>query len=137
MTKPSLSAVRDPNPSKTSPCSRCQHPEFIVEVAILSEVGEPDLHSVRDNRDAHTRAEVVEALSKAGRPYDEQSKFRTRTVDVPNQVPHRNEPSFPMTRSRRLSGIEPGGSSAGGTPVNTANSQVATIEATSEAVPSD
>jgi len=29
MTKPSLSAVRDPNPSKTSPCSRCQHPEFI------------------------------------------------------------------------------------------------------------
>jgi hypothetical protein len=53
-----------------------------VEVAILSEVGEPDLHSVRDNRDAHTRTEVVEALPKAGRPCDEQSKFRTRTVDV-------------------------------------------------------
>jgi hypothetical protein len=29
MTKSSLSAVRDQNPSKTSPCSRCQHAEFI------------------------------------------------------------------------------------------------------------
>jgi hypothetical protein len=29
ITKPSLSAVRDLNPSKMSPCSRCQHAEFI------------------------------------------------------------------------------------------------------------
>ena len=29
MTKPSLSAVRDQDPSKTSSCSRCQHAEFI------------------------------------------------------------------------------------------------------------
>src|SRR4029453_7276473 len=29
MTKPSLSAVRDLTSSKTSPCSRCQHAEFV------------------------------------------------------------------------------------------------------------
>jgi hypothetical protein len=29
MTKPILSAVRGQNPSKTSPCSRCQHAESI------------------------------------------------------------------------------------------------------------
>ena len=29
MTKPSLSAVRDQDPSETSPCSQCQHAEFI------------------------------------------------------------------------------------------------------------
>ena len=33
-----------------------------VNVAILSEIGEPELHPVPDDRDAHTRAEVVEAL---------------------------------------------------------------------------
>jgi len=108
-----------------------------VDVAILSEGRKPYLHSFPDNRDAHTRAEVVEALPKAGRPCDERIKVRTRTVDVAEPSAHRNEPSFPMTRSRRLSGTEPGGSSAGGTPVNAANSQVPTTEATSEPVPSD
>jgi hypothetical protein len=29
MTKPIQSAVRGQDPSKTSPCSRCQHAEFI------------------------------------------------------------------------------------------------------------
>jgi hypothetical protein len=29
MTKPILSAVRYQDPSKTRPCSRCQHAEFI------------------------------------------------------------------------------------------------------------
>jgi len=76
-----------------------------VDVAILSEGRKPYLHSFPDNRDAHTRAEVVEALPRpAGRAMNK-SKSVPEPSTWPNQVPHRNEPSFPMTRSRRLSGI--------------------------------
>src|SRR5215204_5967806 len=57
-----------------------------VDVAILSEGRKRYLHSFPDNRDAHTRAEVVEALPKAGRPCDEQIKVRTRTVDADDEV---------------------------------------------------
>ena len=39
-----------------------------VDVAILSEVGQSDLHSVPDDRDAHTRAEVSKRCRRpAGR----------------------------------------------------------------------
>ncbi len=54
MKKPSLSAVRDLNLSKTSPCSRCQHAEFIhgyagpclfhdCECPSFTPVAEPDV----------------------------------------------------------------------------------------------
>ena len=56
--KPSLSAVRDLNLSKTSPCSRCQHAEFIhayagpclfhdCECPFFTPMAEPDVVAPR------------------------------------------------------------------------------------------
>jgi hypothetical protein len=61
MTKPRLSAVRDQNPSKTSPCSWCQHAEFVhayagpclfhdCECPFFIPEAEPDVEEEKDPR---------------------------------------------------------------------------------------
>jgi hypothetical protein len=59
MSKPSLSAIREQSPSKTSPCSRCQHAEFIhayagpclfhdCECPFFTPEAEPDVEEGRE-----------------------------------------------------------------------------------------
>lgn len=59
MSKPSLSAIREQSPSKTSPCSRCQHAEFIhayagpclfhdCECPFFTPEAEPDVEDGRE-----------------------------------------------------------------------------------------
>lgn len=55
MTKPSLSAVRDLDLSKTSPCSRCEHAEFIhgyagpCLVRFQEKIGDSDVDRVQSS----------------------------------------------------------------------------------------
>ena len=68
MTKPSLPAVRgnDLDPSKTSPCSRCQHAEFIhahdgpclfhdCECPFFTPEAEPDVDEGRGRKEKGPR----------------------------------------------------------------------------------
>lgn len=66
MTKPSVSAVRDLNPSKTIPCSRCQHAEFIhgyagpclfhdCECPFFTPEAEPDVEEGRGRKEKDPR----------------------------------------------------------------------------------
>src|SRR4029453_11737633 len=62
------------------------------------------------------------------------AKFRPEPSTCPDQCPHRNDPSFRMTMSLRLSGTAPAGRSFGATPVIDANRQVPAIGVTSSSV---
>ncbi len=93
MTKPSLSAVHDLNPSKTSPCSRCQHAEFIhaysgpCHLGDRKTVGEHLLHRVvalLHHADLHEHD--PDLLSGTAIPREQVGRRCQRSTGTPSQI---------------------------------------------------